>query len=162
MENLAFVGWTGSGIDIDVLMDATDLNPAVANLPKDLIDLSVGRDFLSEVGEYDVVIVCYAFVGDENAPAGEPTLAVSPLHSPDAWRNRLLATKAKDIMLFGHDPRSEVSSAYVGSLPGYRSETKILPDQTKVWRYILKEPHGQAESPVSGQQVEVPGEGDAA
>jgi hypothetical protein len=94
---------------------------AAAHWDHDHIDLHTGRDFLSEHGTYDVVIIHYVF-GPRSLSSDTPAdqliaLAQSKLHSPRNWRARLVETRAKLVFAIGGD--TEVSTDYLRELDGY-------------------------------------------
>lgn len=99
---------------------------AVKALPRatwesfDVINIAEnGRDFLAESETYDVVLVHSVLdpkwassIGNHSGPAA---IQVSPLDSYEAWRDRLLATRARWIVVF---EGARTSSGQYESLPG--------------------------------------------
>lgn len=141
---VAMVGAHGSTFDISIFADVLRLIPEAKKAAKfDLIDLRNGRDFLKETGKYDVVVLCYIFLStleeQRNDPLYpltrlDPTHLVSPLHSPETWRRRLLTCEAREILVFGYYTGSEVTGEYLGELSGYK-QTVIEEEQGTIWRY---------------------------
>jgi hypothetical protein len=86
----------------------------------DYIDLNDGRDFLKERLEYDVVLVMYLYRGCQEHEYRQGYFATSELSTPAAWRNRLQATKARLLFIFGG--QTEVSGSFIGDIPGYVNE----------------------------------------
>jgi hypothetical protein len=56
---------------------------------------------------------------------------ISPKHSQEEWRRRLMQTDARYIFAFGDD--DEVSGRYLGKIPGYDGPTPGRSDLLKVY-----------------------------
>ncbi len=135
----AHVGYTFSNSDYNRIVDAEYELMELEGVEEmnlleqvDYIDLSHSRDFLTENKQYDVVILHYLFnPGDVPIPKHVaetfPTTKTSPLQSPEAWRERLIATEAKYILVYGSHS-TEIRGWYIGDLPGYeRDEQEPTP-----------------------------------
>lgn len=149
MKNIAYVGFTGSEIDISILGEAlirlSNSNPDKEEqyIP-DFIDLKRNRDFLFENFKYDAVVLMYIFVArfDELSPEEQDSfyddntwsMNTSPLHSKENWKKRLIDTGAQDIMIFGYNPISEITDQYLDPMDGYEKKTLTLPHGT-IWHY---------------------------
>jgi hypothetical protein len=132
--NIALVGATGSDLDIKILASCLKyLNDyygdiSVLKREYDTIDLNRGRDFLTENETYDIVVMFMIFryraeeLLDYEQRNLDNSMRVSPLHSPENWRKRLLSTRAQIIYVTGYNDFSEISSDYLGKLPGYELE----------------------------------------
>jgi len=88
------------------------------SLSHDYIDLNEGRDFLIEDQTYHIVILHYLY----NPPIKEETVktgffAISPFHTKDKWKERIISTNAKHVFAIGSI--GEVSGSYLGTLSGY-------------------------------------------
>ncbi len=128
---LGMVGATGSSLDTKILSAFLAVIPPahLMEVDPDIIDLSLGRDFLIEDKTYDAICLFMIFRyrpeelrPDERKHAeafGDSTFLTSPHHYPDKWRNRLVATGAKYIFVVGYNDHAEISSDYLGDLPGY-------------------------------------------
>lgn len=82
----------------------------------DYIDLNQGRDFLKESKQYDVVALHNLYHpggGEDEKRSGY--YAVSPQHTAQNWRRRLVSTGAELIGVFGVDWGGDA----IGDLPGY-------------------------------------------
>lgn len=141
---VALVGGYGSTLDTTIIADAIELLPEIQEVDLDLIDLRLNRDFLTENLNYDVVILCYIFSLSQTEQKRDPlyekiikhdlSARVSPLHSPKNWRKRLLETNAKNILIFGFSPMSEVTGHYIEELTNYQLKTKKGPTGS-IWWY---------------------------
>lgn len=108
--------------------DARAFGEIDASWEEDVIDLLDGRDFLAEDRRYDAVVIHSVFhSNDEHELAGTirssnmfnlMPIPISPLHSIERWRERLLATGAAKILVFTTWPRS-LDAESIGELPGY-------------------------------------------
>lgn len=85
-------------------------------------------DFLADARPFEVVILHHIFRGFEGDYMAQPKdekfaqrweLQVSPQHSAQAWRERLVATGAALIFAFGNS--TEVTGEYLGDIDGYRT-----------------------------------------
>jgi hypothetical protein len=139
LQEIGFVGFTGSGFDAMILQFAsTHLGYPVIEF--DEIDLSQGRDFLSENKKYEIIIVNYIFKYREDELTRnelsqlDRQCRVSKDHSPQNWKCRLLATEAKTIILFSGPYDTEVDAYYIRHLTGYRL-TKIENDASRTHIY---------------------------
>lgn len=86
------------------------------------INLADGRDFLQEDDTYDMVIVHSVLspgVGRVSVPGSEEEVMVSDEHTAEAWRERLVETGAKYIVVCEGQPYT-LSGYELGNLPGYR------------------------------------------
>jgi hypothetical protein len=125
MRKIAHVGTLHTETDrtIDILV----LDYLVRNHPNyltddavhDDINLQWGRDFLLEDKTYDIVTIQFLYSECNEIPSNNqnPYLRGSPIHSPENWRKRLIATNADFIFAFGDF--TEVNSLYFGTLEGY-------------------------------------------
>ena len=100
-------------------------------------ELSCNNDFLKSNGKYDVVVLNYIY----NASPEEmkerpidPSVRVSPHHSPENWRRRLLNANPEKIIIFGCYVESEITGEYIGELPGY-AQTIIVEKYGSIWIY---------------------------
>lgn len=85
----------------------------------DAINLVDGRDFLRETYTYDVVIVHSVLSpGVRIRGARNKELLTSPDHDIEVWRNRLISTGAKYIVVCEGQPYT-LSGWELGDLPGY-------------------------------------------
>lgn len=143
---IAFVGWTSPEDDFSILLDCYQILKSLKLTSYDFIDLNHGRDFLKENKQYDVVVLIYIFILSSEEAINEslflpndPLTKTSNLHSKDNWRQRLLETQAKEILIFGYDPYSEVSGDYIGELDDYEKSIIELKSAKRiygrVWRY---------------------------
>jgi len=144
---IAFVGWTSPEDDTSILLDCYQILQSLKPTSYDFIDLNRGRDFLKESKRYDIVVLIYIFIGIdkdeiENEPMyffNDPLTKVSDLHSQENWRQRLLDTEAREILIFGYNPYSEISGDYIGELDSYEKSIIELKSAKciygRVWRY---------------------------
>lgn len=115
--------------------DLTRLGSVVANGyfefrlgPADVINLEYGRDFLVEDKQYDCVLLHTIFHANrpewlQMAQAAAHTIIVSPKHSLEAWRERLIKTDAKLICAYGGKMCS-LEGWHIGDLPGYTIDVR--------------------------------------
>lgn len=93
------------------------------------INLVDGRDFLEDTDTYDIVIVHSVLspqVNRAHMPTHiKPELMTSPHHDIQNWKNRLVSTEAKYIVVCEGQPYT-LSGWELGKLPGY---TKVKGDQ---------------------------------
>lgn len=94
----------------------------IVKAPQDHVELDMGRDFLLENRQYDLVILHHIYAapyGHGNAGGGHGVglFRTSPNHSPEEWRTRLSNCGAKYIFAFGGS--TEVSGDYLGNIPMY-------------------------------------------
>ena len=123
MSNIALVGYTGTDYDhwmeVKSWLWINKFYPTVFEklFPKIEIDevCLPDRDFLMELKEYDIVVVCNISRHRD----------ISPYHNRASWRQRLMRTKAKFIFLFGES--EEVTGVYVGKLADYEVSEKSNP-----------------------------------
>jgi hypothetical protein len=104
------------------LIEILEIDPAFIRQPKefDPVNLVDGRDFLMETDVYDVVIVHSVLstgVRTDLMPKGRELLT-SPDHDVAIWRNRLVSTGAKYIVVCEGQPYT-LSGWELGDLPGY-------------------------------------------
>lgn len=128
---LGMIGATGSSVDIRILDSFLAALPPshLEDVDPDMVDLSRGRDFLTESKTYDAVclFMIFRFRPEElridelkNARLfGDHLFLTSPHHYPDKWRERLVATNAKYVFVAGFNDHAEIGSDYLGDLPGY-------------------------------------------
>ena len=126
MKTIAHVGHTRSAEDTErifqVLTWLEDWDQAIlAEAKPDWIDLSKGRDFLTEDKTYDAVVLHYIFRGGLRPHPMDalPDLRVSPRSSWANWRKRLVQTGAKYIFAFGG--MGEVGGSFLVNLDGYQA-----------------------------------------
>lgn len=145
---IAYVGCTFSEFDIVISQDVYKILKLEKDNILDLIDLSKGRDFLKENNKYDIVVLFYIFLCTKEELLSEgqywnendESIKVSELHSPLNWRNRLLDSEAKEILIFGFSDKSEVAGKYIGELKNYISSTIEFKTKNglicgRLWRY---------------------------
>ena len=99
-----------------------DSNYSSESFVHDYIDLNEGRDFLTENETYGIVILHYLY----NPPFKEEIketgfFAISPFHTKEKWKERIVSTNAKHIFAIGSF--GEVGGEYLGSLVGYSKTT---------------------------------------
>lgn len=108
---------------------------------EDLVNLLYGRDFLVEQETYDIVLVHSVF-HTNHPPSLQATIndavrvgpaqaivPISPKHSLDAWRGRLVGTQAGHLLVFESQTLS-LSAWNLGDLQGYALE---FPDPRLGW-----------------------------
>jgi hypothetical protein len=150
MSSIAFVGWTDPEDDFSILIDCYEILKPLKITRHDFIDLNKGRDFLKEDKTYDIIVLIYIFLysSEEMKDDGlyhpnDPLTKTSPLHTKENWRKRLLASQAKDILIFGLYEDSEITGKYIGNLSGYvATEIELRRSDTiykRVWRYEYKD-----------------------
>ena len=143
---IAFVGWTNPEDDLNILLECYQILKPLKLTSYDFINLNNGRDFLKENKRYDIVVLIYIFLLSREeiinaAPhaINDPLTKVSELHTKKNWRQRLLDTEAREILIFGLFEDSEISGRYIGELDNYRySEIELTSSKGiygKVWRY---------------------------
>lgn len=103
------------------MIEVLELDPDFAGRKKrfEAINLADGRDFLRETGTYDMVIVHSVLspsVGLRQSRSKE--LMTSPDHTVEVWRNRLVSTGAKYIVVCEGQPYT-LSGRELGELLGY-------------------------------------------
>jgi hypothetical protein len=104
------------------MIEILELDPDFAAGSKkfEAINLVDGRDFLREVATYDMVIlhsILSPSVGLTRFK-GNKELMTSPDHTVEVWRNRLVSTGAKYIVVCEGQPYT-LSGRELGDLPGY-------------------------------------------
>lgn len=123
------------------LMQLLQRGARLARKPlRDIVNLEYGRDFLTEVWTYDIVLVhsVYAF-GSPGAPSKYDLCKTSTFHTPERWRQRLAATKAEYILV-AEMTQMCMSGYFIGELEGYkmleqvRSSKHSHPDSFTVWQ----------------------------
>lgn len=98
------------------------LEPKKQNL--DIINLCYGRDFLAESIKYEMVFLHTLFhsVGYDTRSSGwankNEVMHVSPLHTVEAFKKRLIETEAKTIVVCDEQPFS-LGSYALGSFEDY-------------------------------------------
>jgi hypothetical protein len=98
----------------------------------DIVNLFYGRDFLSEPYKYDAVVLHSIFHTDwddarevskrsiaKNGPHVARVMPVSPVHTPDMWRTRLVGTGARFIFAFSGIPMC-LDGWALSHISGYR------------------------------------------
>jgi hypothetical protein len=105
------------------LIAVTEVDPDFTGHAKkfDAINLVDGRDFLAEDDTYDMVVVHSVLSPGVKVPKEmklHPELMVSDTHDVEAWRDRLVATGAKYIVVCEGQPHT-MSGYELGRLPGY-------------------------------------------
>jgi len=104
------------------LIEILELDPEFASRKKqfEVINLSEGRDFLQETATYDMVIVHSVLSPSVGLTRfkGNKELMTSPDHTVEVWRNRLVSTWAKYIVVCEGQPYT-LSGRELGELPGY-------------------------------------------
>jgi hypothetical protein len=128
---VAHVGYTGTDDDRDrwlaasIWLDRTNgfggpgRNHSDRSFHHDPIDLrgQPPRDFLAERSCYDVVITHNLWGMPAYSPSDASSgAACSPLHSPETWRQRFQASRARYIFMFGSD--FNAANLY-DPIPGY-------------------------------------------
>ena len=126
---IAHVGSYDCGYDkqrLEVFMkwlerERPEYTKQIRQISHDHIDLNFDRDFLKERSTYDIVILQHVFTPHghlrDSYIGKHGYFQISPLHSPENWAARLSSTKADFIVMFGSF--GEVSSSWVGGIPGY-------------------------------------------
>jgi hypothetical protein len=104
------------------LMEIFEIDPDFTYQTKkfEAINLVDGRDFLRETATYDMVIV-HSILSPSvglTRMRDNRELMTSPDHSVEVWRNRLVSTGAKYIVLCTGQPYS-LGRWDLGELPGY-------------------------------------------
>jgi hypothetical protein len=128
--DVAMVGSTGSSLDsmatelLAEWLKENDPPMAQRGFNLDHINLSQGRDFLTESQTYDVVILCHIYSG-ETGRDNQAFHAMSPHHSRQEWARRLSQTQAKYIITFGLN-EADVIASWIGAIPGYRMAGKFF------------------------------------
>jgi hypothetical protein len=104
------------------LIEILELDPEFASRKKqfEVINLFEGRDFLRETDTYDMVIVHSVLSPSVGLTRfkGNKELMTSPDHTVEVWRNRLVSTGAKYIVVCEGQPYT-LSGRELGELPGY-------------------------------------------
>lgn len=150
--NVALVGWTGSNFDLPILTEFIKIIDWKLQEPDKIsfFDLKYDEDFLKDKGKYDIVVLIYIFRDSLEEFKNDPSYdyvedmqdyVTSPLHSPQNWRKRFIESEAKDILIFGLYPQSEITGEYIGKLEGYKQNLIELRSPKigvygKIWRYI--------------------------
>lgn len=123
---VAHVGYTESDDDFERLRDAENSVEFYAKSEEfldfyedaDFIDLSNGRDFLTENGTYDIVILHRIWYGKDMSIYNS-IVGASPLQSRQKWVQRLIDTQASFIVVYG-GTGTEIDETILGNIPGYR------------------------------------------
>lgn len=105
------------------MIEIVETDPDFATRKKkfEAINLVDGRDFLQEDDTYDMVIVHSVLspsLGRVTIPGSEDELMVSDDHTVEAWKERLISTGAKYIVVCEGQPYT-LSGYELGDLPGY-------------------------------------------
>jgi hypothetical protein len=89
-----------------------------ASYSHDNVDLNHGRDFLRESKSYNVIVLhdIYNPVDDVDRQKGG-IFSVSPHHGPGQWVQKLAASGADYIFVFGS--WGEIGGWWLGEIPGY-------------------------------------------
>ena len=90
---------------------------------RDIVNLNCGRDFLQEKKEYDMVVLHSIFHTDADvkniSEDSRIYCGLSIEHSLEAWRKRLIETKASHIVICENQPFS-LNGWNIGELGGYK------------------------------------------
>lgn len=121
---MANVGFSGSVEDrsrLDLLtLFANEHGCDLAKVTESVAYNLPASDFLQDDQHFDVVVLHFLHARKMPQPCpfhGDYLLSTSPLHSPEAWWERLLLTHAPWIFVFGGP--AEICSSWIGTLPGY-------------------------------------------
>lgn len=109
------------------LIEILELDPDFAAKKKsfEAINLAEGRDFLEETATYDIVILHSIFNSEypEQFVRMEDETQLSPHHTIKSWKDRLVETEAKYIVVCEGYPFT-LSGWVLRDLPGYHMEKR--------------------------------------
>lgn len=105
-----------SGRQVRCLVWLVNNDSNIRSFKHEVINLKYGRDFLLENKEYDIVILHSIFLYSIKNP--QKQVMVSPEHSIENWKKRLIITNANYIFICEGQPCT-LSGWKIGELVGY-------------------------------------------